>query len=200
LDASPHEFDYEYFYVSFDAYEVEDKERRNKIDVINEMERQANVLLQQQLPRDDRVLLMNPHKNASRLSSDRRNARAQHASAERMERLRELTNAAVQYVVDLLNDPALAEVRAQPLAAPELVVQGIPAKKEARNMSEQKFPEGWDEQRVKRLIKELDGRTDEEWTAPDEAAAEAGDDRAVITVPAALLPEIRRLLASHKTA
>ncbi|MCI0641729.1 MAG: hypothetical protein L0Y72_23360 [Gemmataceae bacterium] len=67
-------------------------------------------------------------------------------------------------------------------------------------MSGQKFPDGWDEQRVKRLLSELDARTDEEWIAADEAAAVDGDDQAVITVPAALLPEIRRLLASHKTA
>jgi hypothetical protein len=67
-------------------------------------------------------------------------------------------------------------------------------------MSDQKYPEGWDEQRVKRLLSELDARTDEEWIAADEAAAVEGDDQAVITVPAALLPEIRRLLASHKTA
>jgi hypothetical protein len=67
-------------------------------------------------------------------------------------------------------------------------------------MSDQKFPDGWDEQRVKRLLKELDARTDEEWIAADEAAAADGNDQAVITVPAALLPEIRRLLASHKTA
>ncbi len=68
-------------------------------------------------------------------------------------------------------------------------------------MNEQRFPKGWDEQRVKRLIAELDARTDEEWIAADEAAADgAGGDQAVITVPAALLPEIRRLLASHRTA
>jgi hypothetical protein len=67
-------------------------------------------------------------------------------------------------------------------------------------MSDQKFPDGWDEQRVKRLLKELDARTDEEWIAADEAAAADGDDQAVITVPTALLPEIRRLLASHKSA
>ena len=66
-------------------------------------------------------------------------------------------------------------------------------------MSDQKYPEGWDEQRVKRLLSEFDARTDEEWIAADEAAAVEGDDQAVITVPAALLPEIRRLLASHKT-
>jgi hypothetical protein len=67
-------------------------------------------------------------------------------------------------------------------------------------MSDQKFPEGWDAQRVKRLLSELDARTDEEWIAADEAATADGDDQAVITVPAALLPEIRRLIASHKSA
>ena len=67
-------------------------------------------------------------------------------------------------------------------------------------MNEKRFPKGWDEQRVKRLIAELDARTDEEWTAADEAAAADGGDQAVMTVPTTLLPEIRRLLAAHKTA
>jgi hypothetical protein len=63
-------------------------------------------------------------------------------------------------------------------------------------MNEQHFPKGWDEQRVKQLIAELDARTDEEWIAADEAADEGGD-QAVVTVPVGLLPEIRRLLATH---
>lgn len=67
-------------------------------------------------------------------------------------------------------------------------------------MNEQRFPAGWDEQRVKRLLAELDARTDEEWIAADEAAAADGGDQAVITVPSSLLPEIRRLLATHKSA
>ena len=67
-------------------------------------------------------------------------------------------------------------------------------------MKKQKFPPGWDEERVKRLLAELDARTDEEWIAADEAAAADGSDQTVITVPAALLPEIRRLLAAHKSA
>ena len=66
-------------------------------------------------------------------------------------------------------------------------------------MKKQQFPKGWDEQRVKQLIAELDARTDEEWIAADEAAAEGGD-QAVITVPTDLLPVIRQLLAAHKTA
>jgi hypothetical protein len=67
-------------------------------------------------------------------------------------------------------------------------------------MSQQQFPKGWDAERVKNLIAELDARSDEEWIAADEAAAADGGDQAVITVPATLLPEIRRLIASHKTA
>lgn len=66
-------------------------------------------------------------------------------------------------------------------------------------MNEQRFPKGWDEQRVKRLIAELDARTDAEWIAADEAAAADSDDQAVITVPTGLLPEIRRLIASRET-
>lgn len=67
-------------------------------------------------------------------------------------------------------------------------------------MNEQRFPAGWDEQRVQRLLAELDARTEAEWAAADEAAAADEGEQAVVTVPAALLPEIRRLLATHKTA
>ena len=67
-------------------------------------------------------------------------------------------------------------------------------------MNDQRFPAGWDQQRVQRLLAELDARTEEEWIAVDEAAAADGDDQAVITVPTVLLPEIRRILATHKSA
>jgi hypothetical protein len=67
-------------------------------------------------------------------------------------------------------------------------------------MNDQRFPKGWNERRVKELIDELDARTDEDWIAADEAETADTDDQTVITVPRALLPEIRRLLASHKTA
>ncbi|QDV33942.1 hypothetical protein [Tautonia plasticadhaerens] len=65
-------------------------------------------------------------------------------------------------------------------------------------MSEQRFPKGWDDRRVQRLIAELDSQTDDEWAAADEEAATEGEQQAVVTVPAALLPEVRRLLATHK--
>lgn len=65
---------------------------------------------------------------------------------------------------------------------------------------QQRFPKGWTEQRVKQLIAELDERTDEEWIAADEEAAADGADQVVITVPRAVLPEIRRIIAAHKGA
>ena len=67
-------------------------------------------------------------------------------------------------------------------------------------MIEQRFPKGWDEQRVRRPLAELDARSEDEWIAADEASAAEDGDQAVVTVPTALLPEIRRLLATHKTA
>jgi hypothetical protein len=63
----------------------------------------------------------------------------------------------------------------------------------------QRFPEGWDEERVQRLLADLDSRTEEEWVAADEAAASEHDDQVVVTVPVALLPEIRRLLAAYNS-
>ena len=67
-------------------------------------------------------------------------------------------------------------------------------------MTQQHFPAGWDEQRVNQLIAELDARSEEEWIAADEAAALGSEEQTVVTIPLALLPEIRRLLAAHKTA
>ena len=65
-------------------------------------------------------------------------------------------------------------------------------------MNEQRFPAGWDEQRVQRLLAELDARTDEEWVAADEEAAAEGGGQTVVTIPTALLPAVRQLLATHK--
>jgi hypothetical protein len=55
-------------------------------------------------------------------------------------------------------------------------------------MNEQRFPASWDEQRVKRLLAELDARTDEEWVAADEAATADTGEQTVITVPTVAPP------------
>src|SRR5438128_12546749 len=54
------------------------------------------------------------------------------------------------------------------LPARRQTAQSVPtAKKETWTMNEQRFPAGWDEQRVKRLRAELHARTDEDWIAAD---------------------------------
>jgi hypothetical protein len=103
------------------------------------------------------------------------------------------------YVPDAEGDGLFA-VTAYPLAGRQ-AAQSLPeAAKETRTMMKQRFPKGWDEQRVKRLIEELDARTDEEWIAADEASVDDGGDQVVIAVPATLLPEVRRLIATHNSA
>ena len=67
-------------------------------------------------------------------------------------------------------------------------------------MKQQRFPDGWDAERFKRLIDELHALSDEECIAADEAAAGGGGDEVVIIVPARLAPEVRRLVAIHKSA
>ena len=64
-------------------------------------------------------------------------------------------------------------------------------------MTDQRFPAGWDEQRVQQLLAELDSRTEDEWLAADEAAAAESEEQAIVSVPIALLPEVRRLLANY---
>ena len=65
-------------------------------------------------------------------------------------------------------------------------------------MTKQQFPPGWDNERVQRLLAELESRTEDEWVAADEAAASTNDDQSLVAVPTALLPEVRRLLADYK--
>ena len=67
-------------------------------------------------------------------------------------------------------------------------------------MSEQRFPDGWDEERVKRLIARYDSMTDEEQVAEDEAAVSEQRGQTVITVPDTLLPALRQLLAGAENA
>lgn len=64
-------------------------------------------------------------------------------------------------------------------------------------MKQKKFPHGWDEERVRKVIMHYEQQSDEEAVAEDEAAFEPSA-KTVIEVPKALLPAIRELLAKHK--
>jgi hypothetical protein len=66
-------------------------------------------------------------------------------------------------------------------------------------MSQTKFPPGWDEERVRRVLEHYESQTDEQAVAEDEAAYEATTHTAV-EVPVELLPTVRELLAKRKTA
>lgn len=65
-------------------------------------------------------------------------------------------------------------------------------------MSKSRFPRGWDEERVRRLMRHYDSRSEEEQVAEDEAAMSESEGQTVIAVPTGLLPAIRHLLAEYE--
>lgn len=66
-------------------------------------------------------------------------------------------------------------------------------------MTEEKFPPGWDQARVQRLIDHYEQMSDEELTAEDEAAQEA-EGQTLMMVPTELVPEVRALIARKSSA
>src|SRR4051812_50204475 len=67
LAADPHEFDFEYFYVSFVAYDPEAADRRAQIDVVNEKERRTKETRGGGRPPGARGGLLKPHKGVGYL-------------------------------------------------------------------------------------------------------------------------------------
>ena len=63
-------------------------------------------------------------------------------------------------------------------------------------MKENKFPEGWDEERVRRVLTHYEEQTEEEAVAEDEAAYE-DQTQSTVEVPVELLPAVRELIAKH---
>jgi len=66
-------------------------------------------------------------------------------------------------------------------------------------MSKQKFPPGWDQARVERLIAHYDNMDDDALVAEDEAAKEA-QGQTLMIVPTELVPTVRELIARKATA
>ena len=64
-------------------------------------------------------------------------------------------------------------------------------------MKQSKFPPGWDEERVRRVLTHYEQQTEEEAVAEDEAAFE-DSTQTTIEVPKELLPAIRELIARQK--
>ena len=64
-------------------------------------------------------------------------------------------------------------------------------------MRQKRFPPGWDEDRVRRVLAHYEEQTEEEAVAEDEAAVEEPDQTAM-EVPTTLVPAIRELIAKHE--
>lgn len=66
-------------------------------------------------------------------------------------------------------------------------------------MKKQKFPPGWDEDRVKDVIAHYESQTEDEEFAEIEEAREA-DDITLMAIPKDLVPAVRALLARKQSA
>ena len=64
-------------------------------------------------------------------------------------------------------------------------------------MRQSKFPPGWDEERVRRLLAHYEEQTEEEAVAEDEAAF-AHQTQTVMEIPNELVPAVRQLIARHQ--
>jgi hypothetical protein len=64
-------------------------------------------------------------------------------------------------------------------------------------MKQSGFPEGWDEERVRRVLAHYEEQTEDQAVAEDEAAYE-DRTQSLIEVPVKLVPAVRELIAKHK--
>ncbi len=64
-------------------------------------------------------------------------------------------------------------------------------------MNQSKFPPGWDEERVGRVLAHYEEQTEEETLAEDEAAFE-NKTQTFMEIPNELVPAVRELIAKHQ--
>ncbi len=62
-----------------------------------------------------------------------------------------------------------------------------------------KFPPGWNEERVRRVLAHYEQQTEDEAVAEDEAAFEQ-EGQTFVAVPNELLPKVRELIAQYESA
>jgi hypothetical protein len=63
----------------------------------------------------------------------------------------------------------------------------------------QKFPPGWNEKRIRKVIAHYEQQTEDEAVAEDEAAYES-QGQTVMIVPTELVPQIRQMLGRRRGA
>ncbi len=64
-------------------------------------------------------------------------------------------------------------------------------------MRKGKYPPGWDEERVRRVLEHYEAQADEEAVAEDEAAYDATTHTAM-DIPVDLVPVVRELIAKRR--
>lgn len=64
-------------------------------------------------------------------------------------------------------------------------------------MRQSRFPPGWDEERVRRVLAHYEEQMEEEAVAEDEAAFE-DHTQTVMEIPNDLVPIVRELIAKHQ--
>ena len=63
-------------------------------------------------------------------------------------------------------------------------------------MKQPEFPEGWDEERVRKVLAHYEEQSEDEAVAEDEAAYE-DRTQSIVEVPVELVPAVRKLIAKH---
>ncbi len=66
-------------------------------------------------------------------------------------------------------------------------------------MKQSKFPPGWDETRVRRVLAHYEEQSEEEAVAEDEAAME-DKTQTIMEIPTELVPAVRELIAKRRAS
>jgi hypothetical protein len=64
-------------------------------------------------------------------------------------------------------------------------------------MSQNGFPDGWDEDKVQRVLAHYGAQSEDEALAEDEAGIDSGET--VMSVPHDLVPKVRELIAKRRS-
>ena len=98
-----------------------------------------------------------------------------------------------------VSEDEVEEVLSQPLedrSGSQSQARAAPEGKE-KTVSTTRFPPGWDEDRVRRVLEHYETQSDEEAVAEDEAAYES-PTHTMIGVPVELVPAVRDLIAKRQ--
>jgi hypothetical protein len=94
----PHLYDYEYFYVTFNAYRIGDENRKNSVDVVNEMERATNRELTRRLATSLKTRHLNEYKGVGYVQPAERDARQRLMTPDRLRLVTDLVDAVMEYI------------------------------------------------------------------------------------------------------